>query len=217
MLQEPNRTKTTQIPPMSRSRKRISLASPPSANASYYANVFCYKRLLAPLLIPPCLALLLPPIASLTLSLLNVVSRGHGILCLTSTLALTRLAHIKVRNYAPSAEVLAKALELIRYRLFLTILVMVCSFVRMTTLWLGLESHSRLVTSVSTVSLGTRYAVGMAILNITVALRFVGNLGIGKDSGSLLPFIIIISIHIYLCLDVFYSAMFDLPAAIQSD
>jgi hypothetical protein len=160
-------------------RNNAIVGSPPSANASYYANMFCYKRI-TPLLIPPGLTLLLPPIISLGVTSLNKFSRGYGTCCLLSSIVITRSVYSLVRKYAPSPEKLAQAHEKMRYRLFLTVLILVCFFVRMTSICFGFKENSLSAASVFHFSFGTRYALGMAILSATVALRFVTKSGIGE-------------------------------------
>ena len=167
----------TQIPTMSR-RNNAVLVSPPSVNASYYANVFCRKRMITPLLIPPGLVLLLPPILKRGLTSLNTFSRGFGILCLLSSIAITRFIYSLVRKYAPTADKLTKAHDQMRYRLFMLVLICVCCFVRMVSMLFGWKEYSS--AGASSVSFGTRYALGIAILSGTVALRFVTKLGVGE-------------------------------------
>ena len=155
--------------------------SRPSDLTSRMGVKFTLKRM-TPLLLPAIAALFVPPLLFISIEVLNIVSKGYGVVSLSSALAFTTISCFKIKQLAPSPQKLEQALQY-RNRLFsLSLLASLLSYryILSKIMPVSLKSHNDL--DFASLSVGARFATGVLFLSVLVMLRFVGPAAVAQCS-----------------------------------
>lgn len=127
-------------------------------------------RRMIPLFLPVIVTISLPPVFVILLKILDGLSRGNGVFSLVLSITMTQAFCFNITKFAPSMEKRNEALKSWTRIWSLSLLFSLLSFRHFFSLFLP----SFEVSSFLSFWMGSRLAVGMLLLSILVALRFVG-------------------------------------------
>mmetsp|Transcript_21800 Transcript_21800/g.32328 ORF Transcript_21800/g.32328 Transcript_21800/m.32328 type:complete len:734 (-) Transcript_21800:223-2424(-) len=155
--------------------------SRPSDLTSRMGVKFTLKRM-TPLLLPAIAALFIPPLLSISIEILNIVSKGYGVVSLLSALAFTTISCFKIKQLAPSPQKLEQALQS-RNRLFsLSLLASLLLYRCIVSKIMPVSLKSQNDLDFASLSVGARFATGVLFLSVLVMLRFVGPAAVAQCS-----------------------------------
>lgn len=155
--------------------------SRPSDLTSRMAVKFTLKRM-TPLLLPAITVLVIPPLISISVVGLNIISRGYGVASILFALAFTAITCWKIKELAPSPQKLEHALQSRNRLLSLSLMgsLLLFRYVVSTTMPESLQSHNKL--KIASLLVGARFATGILFLSILVMTRFVGPAAVAQCS-----------------------------------
>lgn len=156
-------------------RSSTNLVGRTSDLTSSMATKFTHKRCTTILFLPVMAAVIVPPLLSLLVTILNVITRGHAVAAVVLAVGITAWACRKISELAPSPQKAADALKS-RNRIFGLACVFAVGFCRSVLAFLIPRDGNRTVVY----PFAGAFALGMLVLSALVALRFVGPCAIGK-------------------------------------
>ena len=164
------------------SRPSTNLVGRTSDLTSSMAMKFTYKRFTI-LFIPVLAAVIVPPILSVLLMILNIITRGHAFVAIILSVGITVMICMKIKELSPSPQKSADALQS-RDRIFGLASIFAVGFCRYFLYFVFPPAGDKNVLFYPFVYCGA-LSLGILFLSVLVALRFVGPCAIGTSFACL--------------------------------